>query len=618
MLFLAALVLAFAQPYFSGNEANESRNRLQAIYIDNSGSMSLKKGELRLLEIAKQAAYRQVKAAPPGTKFVLLTNDNPTSYRPLPADKTIQEINNVEISAATKTAAQVFSLLHSVSGTEGATGTDLYYYSDFQKVTTAVAPAPATTEHVRVYAIPLVAGDQSNVYIDTAYLSGTVIQANESNELVVRTRLSGTVPEEPPVLTLHVNGRVKSALTLDFDERQERTDTLSFRADETGWQKIELVLDDRAVRFDDTFRITARNAPNLSVLVLNQDAGSPFIQAAYRAYNGFRVTNALISNPPPDWKEYSLVILHGITSLGSDMGRRLSAALQKGQSICIFPGKTSGYSAFNEGLKELGDISVSGIDTSAQAAATLQQGNELVRNIFEQIPENVQLPVATWHYIIQSGITANAQSILSFRSGDPMLVQYRPHAGSLYILSGSIDMQSGDFATGYFFAPFLYQAAVQSNGGNVYALGLGNHQPAYIPVDNNGERSMVRLYAHGVETIPNQQAYGAGLNVFVDEVVKDAGFYPLVQPGKDTTIIAINPVRSESQLATADADELEELWRGAEIRVIDPQQAGATAAYNKWGGFPLWKVCVILALLMLAAETWVLASSLRKTTPAAQ
>ena len=68
-------------------------------------------------------------------------------------------------------------------------------------------------------------------------------------------------------------------------------------ANDAGWQRAELVIDDESVKFDDTFRITARSAPNLSVLALNEGQPSPYIQAAFRAYNGFRLNNANIANP---------------------------------------------------------------------------------------------------------------------------------------------------------------------------------------------------------------------------------------------------------------------------------------------------------------------------------
>src|SRR6202042_2584750 len=157
---------------------------------------------------------------------------------------------------------------------------------------------------------------------------------------------------------------------------------------------------------------------------------------------GFRLTQVNIQAIPSNLKEYNLLILNGITRLDKNLGKILSDALQEGQSICIFPGKTSNFSELNEGLKSLGDIHIDGIDTSAQTTSSLQEGSNLVKDIFEKIPDNVQLPAASWHYIINSGLSANQQSILSFRNGDPFLASYNPSRGHLYICVVSADLQS--------------------------------------------------------------------------------------------------------------------------------------------------------------------------------
>ena len=60
LLFLASLVLAFAQPFFNHNHQKAAGNKLQIIYLDNSYSMTARKGARSVLDIAKEAARKQV------------------------------------------------------------------------------------------------------------------------------------------------------------------------------------------------------------------------------------------------------------------------------------------------------------------------------------------------------------------------------------------------------------------------------------------------------------------------------------------------------------------------------------------------------------------------------
>lgn len=607
LLFLASLILAFAQPFFNSAVNKNEGNKLKIIYLDNSYSMSVKKGARSMLDIAKEAARRQVQQAAPGTRFVLLTNDRPVSYRAEPADKVYSQVNLTEPTSAAKTVNQVLANAQSILRTEGTKGADVYYYSDFQQYSFAAVPEKALMEHITFYGLPVQADEVADVYIDTAWLTTPVLQTGKSNYIVVHSKLTGKAPAENPVLNLMINGQVKSAASLNFDGKEDRFDTLNFQVNDARWQGITLTINDPALKYDDTFRITARSSPNLSVMVLNEGQLNPFIQAAFRAYNGFRLNQVDIGNAPKNWNDYNLVILNGITHLDEVMGRTLNEALQMGQSVCIFPGRTANFQQINEGLKLAGDIRITALDTAMQTATTLQQGSALIKDLFEKIPDNVQLPAANWHYALAAGLSANQQSVLSFRNGDAFLARYTPSRGQLYICATAADLQSGNFPGSYFFTPFLYQMAIQSSSSSVYAVTAGAQQPVYLTSAVTAERNTIHIYGQGMDIIPPQRPNGAGLDVFLDQSVQQPGFYALSAPGADTTQVALNQDKSESLLQFRDISALKKEWTGDQVKWMSIGESGHITDAGNNGNLPLWKVCVILAIVMLAAETFLLA-----------
>ncbi len=611
LLFLAAMVLAFAQPFFAGNK-KDTTNRLQVIYLDNSGSMSVKKGTRTLFETARDAAREQIRHATAGTRFLLLTNDKPLSYQPLSADKVLTLLNTIDISANSKPADKTLATVNSIMQSESFAAADVYYYSDFQQSGFPAKADKNLLQNIHFYGVPVQASAAGNAFIDTAYLYAPVLQTGVQNRLIVHSRIAGEAPKENPVLQLSINGQVKTASALHFNDKNESTDTLSFSVNDANWQRMVLSINDASVRFDDTFRISARSAPSLNVLVMNEGQPNPYIQAAFRAYNGFQLTQSGINHNVNDWQQYNLVILNGITRMDAAMGKAIANALQQGQSICIFPARGSDATALNEGLQQIADIKITGIDTASQPATNLQQGSDLVRDMFERIPENIQLPVANWHYRIDAGLSANQQAVLSFRSGDPMLAKYTPSKGSLYISAVAADMQSGNFAGSYFFVPFLYQMAMQSRGGDMYALTLGKQQAAFIPFEGTGERNMVHIYGNGIDAIPPQRPGGRGLDVFPDMAVQQAGFYQLSAAGSDTALVAINNSRNESVLNTWAIGDLKKQWDADNINWLSATEISSANHASTLGSFPLWKVCAILAVLMLAAETYLLAGGFRK------
>jgi hypothetical protein len=609
LLFLASLILAFAQPFLNQGDQKAAGKKLQIIYLDNSYSMSVKKGPRSMLDIAREAARKQVQKAAPGSKFVLLTNDKPLSYRAEPADKVYAEINAADVSPASKTVNQVLATAQSIMQNEENSEADVYYYSDFQQSAFTSQPDKALMQHITFYGLPVQSDEAQDVYIDTAYLTTPVLQTGKSNYLIVRSRCTGKPPKENPVLSLAINGQVKSAASLNFSDKNESTDTLGFEVSNSSWQAIALTVNDPAMRFDDTFRITARSSPNLSILVLNEGQANPYIGAAFRAYSGFRLNQVDIATAPKEWRDYNLVILNGITRIDEATGKALNEALQQGQSICIFPGRTNNIQALNDGLKQLGDISITGLDTAVQTASSLQQGSGLVKDLFEKIPENVQLPTANWHYIISAGLSANQQSVLSFRNGNPLLARYTPSRGQLYLCAVSADLQSGNFPASYFFAPFLYQMAMESSSSSVYAITAGAQQPVYLPLTNATERNTMHIYGNGIDIIPPQRPNGGGLDVFIDQSVQQPGFYALHAPGSDTTQIALNQDKRESQLDFRDLGALKNEWKGDNIKWLTISGTGSISDNGRSSSFPLWKVCVIFAIIMLIAETFLLSRS---------
>lgn len=610
LFFLALLILAFAQPFLSSKKGINDQSSITALYIDNSQSMSLRKGQRTLLDIAKENAIHLVQS---GTgRFVVMSNDKPYSYRPLGKLQAIDAINAVSLSPVSKSSTLVLRELGSLLQDQGADVADLYYLSDFQQNVFARAPDTALLHNIRFNGVRIEQTDARNIYIDTAFFETPSLQTGQSNKLIVRTKYYGKVPEGNTVLQLSVDGNIKSAATPVFDEKQEHYDTLSFQVNDAGWQRILLTLGDANIHFDDTFAIAARSTPELSVLLLNESQPNSYIQAALRSYNGFKVTerpvNALLEN----LENYNLILLNGITSMDDVLADKLLKALQNGQNVCLFLGQSVRYEALNNGLRKIVDLQLQDLDTVAQTVSGVQGDSRLVKDMFERIPDNVQLPFAKNHYRIKAGLSANQQAVFSFRNGDPFFALYSPYKGQLYVCATTPEAQNGNFQSSYFFVPFLYQMASLAKGNSFFAITAGQQQSIYINRRAGNDKELLHMKGAGIDAIPAQRAEGMGVQVFAGAIAQKAGFYSLSAGGADSTLIAVNLSRVESNLDTWSLNQLQKNWSGKDIKW---QQAGAdNKALNlkQQSSFPLWKLCAILALLMLGMETFLLSRNLIK------
>ncbi|MFA6150280.1 MAG: BatA domain-containing protein [Chitinophagaceae bacterium] len=610
VLFLLFLIAAFAQPYFASKKEATQQSSTIAIFVDNSQSMSLKNRQRSLFEIARENALHLVQS---GTgKFLILSNDKPFSYKPVNRQQAIDAINKLSLSSVSKTSNQVLSELQSMIQGDETEQADLYYISDFQQNGFPSTPDETLLKNIHFNGVQIEQTEPQNVYIDTAFFETPVLQTGQSNKLIVRTKYFGKKPEATTVLQLSVAGNVKSAATPVFNENKEHYDTLSFQINDAGWQRILLTLNDANVRFDDTFSIAARSTPDLSVLLLNESQPNVFIQAALRSYSGFKVTEQSINAVPQDLSSYNLVLLNGLTRLDETLANILLKTLQNGQNVALFFGQNANKESINSGLKILSDLQITGFDTAAQTVTAVQSENRLVKDMFERMPDNVQLPYTQNHYQIKAGLSANQQSIFSFRNGDPFFAVYSPFKGQLYLCATTPDAQNGNFQSSYFFVPFLYQMASLAKGNSIFALSAGQKQAIYINQKAENERELLHIKSENLDVIPPQRAEGMGVQVFAGEVTQKAGFYTITSGKDDSTIIGVNMNRNESNLAVWTQSELKKNWSGKDIKwqLADAENKALNA--KQQSAFPLWKLCSILALLMLGVETWLLSKNLRK------
>lgn len=608
ILFLLSLVLAFAQPFLRQNNVIENVNPLQIIFIDNAPTSSLKSGARTLLDLMKSTASEQLKQMHPETPVILLCHDQLNRPEILSPEKAMQKLQHITVAPYTEPPSRVFTTAESFVESYAYSGADVYFYSDFREGALPTFPDTNFLKQNRFFGIPFRTQEPfHNLYIDTAFLTDPVLYTDKPNRLVVKTIAAGNTEATLPSLQLSVNGQIKNVGTPQFSVSGVSMDTIPFSISENGWQEILLSIADGSIPYDDTFRISARHSPDLSVLVLNEGSPNPYLQAAFQSFSGFQTTQLPIDQYRISWEKYSLIVLQNITTISKPLAASIADALHAGKSICIFPGKTATISRINEGLNELWGIHISGTDTTSLTAGTLHAHNPLVQDLFEQIPENVQLPQARWHYQISAPIHANQQSIFSFHNGDPLFAQYTPAEGNLYICATPIDGSSGNFQSSYFFVPFLYKMAVQSRGSDIYALTSGNPRPIFVSHKTSEGLDMLHVYAEGMDIIPPQRPSGNGTEIFVAQVLQYPGYYKLASESTtDTTIIAINSSRAVSHPSFSDLTQLHKQWNGEHIIWQYKPLDTSPALWMQGSNFPLWKLCITLALVWLAAETLLL------------
>ncbi|WP_222166626.1 BatA domain-containing protein [Edaphocola aurantiacus] len=606
ILFVAALVLAFAQPLFKNASAGKSN--LNILYVDNSQSMSISsnKGQLSLLQKAVSDAKKVVEQSNATQDFILLTNDNPYASRPVPQTEVLKKLDALQISARTTSLSQVVTAVNNILSDNNITNADAYLFSDMQRSTLLRDAAVKATSGARFHFRTVELDEHNNIYFDTAYFLQPVIDTRQENPLVVKVARSGSADKDQQVsMQVLVDNQVRAAKTIAVPNDSTVLDTIPLVINTPGWHKIALVLKDAQVNYDDTFRITAKTNATLSVLNLTEGSSSPYITAALSPMNGFLTQQGMISAiSTQDLSAYNLVILHHISGMDAATAKAIQSGLDNGLSFLIIPKNIRDIQAFNTQLNTLAPISLAKEDTTATQIGSVQSEHALLKDVIASMPANVQLPAVLRHYPISAGLNAGQQSILSLKNGHPFLAQYTIGQGRLYLLASPLEEQAGNFVLSNLFLPILYKMCAQSGAQSIYAVTANNSQPVFVPLHSRN-RSVFRILGGGQETVPPQAPFGNGTNVYAGNVITQTGFYRLSNDEvKDSTLIAVNNDILESRLKPATEAEISNLLKPATVYWNEHKGPGFSG--GKTGSVDLWKWCVVLALISLCIETYLL------------
>lgn len=609
LLFLTALVVAFAQPYWGADKS--SRQELVLLYLDNSLSMSGLKGNYTsIFQQAKDEAKGIIAQLPEDQQIIILSNDNTYASRPINKQEALKRIEEIAISAKTTDLKQIIEAVNNAISDNNAEEAKVIMLSDMQKSTLLRSDLTQINKNISFNIIPYTQGGNANIYIDTAFFTNPVIDTRQQNPLVLRIGKSNSKEPVDAQVQIAVNGQIRTAKTIRITSDSLQQDTVALMINTPGWHQIEIIVKDAPVQFDDTFRIAAKTNANLSVLYCNNGKSNPYIQAALSPVNGFSTRNTSIEQLAAfSSEDINLIVLHNVASLNNSTASIIRNKLDEGQSILIIPGAIQNMEAFNEALSHIAPIRFADIDTQQTAIAALQTEHPILKGMIAALPANVQLPLVRKHYPLSAGITANQQTVLSLKNGKPFLAQYSAGKGQLFILASPLDESAGNFVLSNLFLPILYKMCAISGSQSIYALNANSRQPIFIPEKQNS-RAVYKAWRADKELIPPQQAQGNGTNVYLGAVISEPGFYKLGgESRKDSICVAVNADVLESRLEPASQAALEQLLQPAKVHWGKPKASAAADGKHA----ALWRWFVIIALAALALETFLLIKGTKKS-----
>jgi hypothetical protein len=604
LLCLAALVLAFAQPFIPKKNTNISTGRKYvSVYVDNSFSMGAINAGMRLLDRAKQAAREIVQNYAPDDKFHLVTNDLLGRHQRLVSkEEFISQLDEVDLSPAVRTLPEIAKRQRDALYMENARNKVAYLLTDFQK-SNGQLDVDST---IRYNLLPLAADARQNIYVDTAWFAEPIQLMGQTAKLIVRIKNAGEKSSDGGRISLKLNGQVKGIAEFAVGAGSFTYDTIGYVIDHTGWNTGELSIQDYPITYDDNYYISYSVADKIHVLAITESQRNTYLDALYQGQAEFVYRSTAIGGLNySEVKGNQLVVLSNLHAISSGLAAAITGLLEQGGAVAIFPADKCDKESYTQLLTQLGAPALTTWNETEQEVNRIDIRQHIFKDVFDKVPDNMSLPKARKYYSLSASSRSGEETILSLKSGATFVGKYPYKRGQVYLCASPLDKTASDLPVHALFAPMLFKMALMGEQDQGLSHTIGSKEGISIESRGAGADHVYKVKGAETEFIPEQYALGSKVILGIKDQVRKSGLYSASLDKSDSAdIFALNYDRRESDLSFFTSEQLKEQYTQSNINIansVGVEVAQVVKEMDK--GTVLWKWFIVLALIALAAET---------------
>jgi Aerotolerance regulator N-terminal/von Willebrand factor type A domain len=599
MLFLALLILAFANPFINRNAAALAGNRLVLLVVDNSFSMraGTRLSDARDAAITvlsgKGAARAQVAAF--GSQLRLMTQPIEDQSALRAAVQAVQpgdgHGNFGELARAVRAMAES---VH--------TPIELHLFSDMQRSQLAATFSDmALPSNVTLVTHPVIAKAQPNWTVESVDAPGQV-WGKDAKPVHVQAVVAGYgTSAAQRMVSLVVNGKTTATKTVAVPANGRAT--VEFPALEVpyGFSRCEVKIDAAdTLPADDLRRFAVqRSDPKKALLIHNYgDNRSPlYVGAALSAAAQSAFTLESINvNEAADRKpsNYAFIVLSDLNNLPSLLENSLTGYVRSGGSLLIAAGTSAG------GRSQIPIFGAHIIETRDYNRAPdryMAVGSS--DSSYPAVAKAGGWPGVKFFYALNvdpgTGPGA-ARVIVRLSDQTPLLLEKRIGEGRVVLLTSGLDNLTNDFPLNPAFVPFIEQTARYLAGSE--RQGGARPVDAFLELRNARETGQSVEVTDPVGKRPLTLGEAASAQSFQ---LTEAGYYQLRLADGRQDEVGVNPDPKESNLDIIPDDVLA-LWRG---KGGDSSQAASASGPSKQSKTPesFWWYVMLLVLAAAIAES---------------
>jgi len=428
---------------------------------------------------------------------------------------------------------------------------------------------------------------------------------NRQAQLIVKISNSGEKSVENNRLVLKLNNQTKAMADFSVEPNSFVYDTMTFVLNQANWNQAELQIQDFPLTYDNNYFLAFNVIERIKVLAITDNRSNQFLDALFKDQQEFEYTSAPVSTfDANSLKGNQLVVLDNLKTISSSLVAGINAFVNLGGAVAVFPSAQCDIESYNRLLNNMQANSISGFSETQQDLAGISLEQNIFKDVFERIPENMNLPRVKKYYQFTRSTASNEEVILTLKDGNSFFSRYPHGSGSLYVCGSPLDQNFSELPVHAIFVPMLYKMAVLNIGRGEISYFIGDKTRVELDAQKISGEKVYKIKGDNVEFIPEQLAVGNKILLGLNEQIKKAGFYKVGLENSDSTeLLALNFNRKESDMKFQNAEQLKNQYTQANVKVVNGANAEvATVVKELDRGTALWKWCLVLTLIFLGIE----------------
>jgi hypothetical protein len=571
-LLLAAIIIAFAQPFFQAKDKQNTTNEMY-IVLDNSFSMQAKgkKGEL-----LKRAVQDLLENTPENQTFSLITNSETFWNTDI---KSIQkEVQNLTYSAL---PFQLESAMAKIKSRKTPFNKDVIIITD--AVGLEQKQLKSINSNFNTYFINPEAEQKNNISIDSVFIQQNL---NDFYEIGVKLTSYGEQKNAIPIALYNENKLIAKTL-VKFETQENSINFTIPKKDFNGFVSIN----DPSLSYDNTFYFSISKPEKTNVISIGKAEKSGFLSRIYTA-SEFNYSNSTIETLDYNSIEkQDVIVLNEVEKIPQALETNLKSFVEKGGNLVVIPSNENATSDLNRFLGMFGKIQFGAMQNTNKLITKIAFQHPLFQSVFEKKIVNFQYPNTKRSF----GITSPNPPVLSFEDQSIFLTALQNQISAVYVFSASINKVNSNFQNSPLIVPIFYNMAKNAQKTGVNAITIGENQP-FLVATSLSKDEIINVKNASEKFIPIQQILNNKAKLLFNEYPTIAGNFGVYKQDDYIQNISFNYNRSEGNLALANSNLL------SDFKVVNAVDIIYNSLLSDRSNNEIWKLFVLLTLLFLVLE----------------